>query len=120
MVEGTFGSRSSRTSTMKTSTSRRGLMRNCFILLSLFASVSGCRPTECPPGTVERDGTCEPPNSAVDPGVCGEFTELVGDRCVPTFPPTVCEDGTTEAVTDPDTGVTTCRGTGGLLPCGVP
>jgi hypothetical protein len=95
-------------------------MRNCFILLSLFASLSGCNQIVCPPGTIERDGTCGPPMTAVDPGVCGPYTELQGDRCVPTFPPTVCEDGTTEAVIDPETGVTTCKGIGGLLPCGVP
>jgi len=94
-------------------------MRDCFILLSLFASLSGCNQTKCPPDTIERDGKCEPAMVAVSPAMCGPYTELQGDRCVPTFPPTVCEDGTTEAVTDPETGVTTCRGVGGVLPCGI-
>ena len=95
-------------------------MRNQVILLSLLASVtaSGCNPLECAEGTIERDGRCEPSTTGPVGSMCGPFTELQGDRCVPTFPPTVCEDGA-ESELDPETGVTTCKG-GGLTPCGFP
>jgi hypothetical protein len=94
-------------------------MRNQTILLALLASLtaSGCQMIECADGTIERDGRCMP---AVDPGpsICGPFTELQGDRCVPQFPPTVCEEGA-ESELDPATGVTICKG-GGETPCGFP
>jgi hypothetical protein len=88
-------------------------MRNQTILLSLFVSLtaSGCNTVECASGTIERDGKCEPSEGPVDPARCGPFTELVGDRCVPMFPPTECDPGTTEPSTDDTTGVTTCIGT---------
>lgn len=98
-------------------------MRNHFILLSFLASLtasSGCQQIECAEGTVERDGRCEPPTGSFDPAKCGPFTELVGDRCVPVFPPTVCEDGSTVPEIDPETGVTTCKGTGTGGGCGTP
>lgn len=97
-------------------------MRNQIILLSLLASLtaSGCQQVECADGTIERDGRCEPAAGSTSTGSCGPFTELVGEQCVPMFPPTVCEDGTTEAIPDPDTGVVTCKGMGGMLPCGQP
>jgi hypothetical protein len=75
-------------------------------------SATGCKQLECAEGTIERDGACEPANTMTDEGKCGPFTELQGDRCVPVFPPTQCEPGTTVEDVDPETGVITCKGTG--------
>ena len=92
-------------------------MRNHILLLSSLAGLSGlaagCTKTECGEGTIDRDGTCEPANVQTNAGMCGPFTELVGDRCVPQFPPTECDPATTMPAIDPDTGVVTCVGTGG-------
>jgi hypothetical protein len=89
-------------------------MRHHIILLGLLAlvSASGCKQIECAEGTIERNGMCEPADNATNNGICGPFTELQGDRCVPLFPPTECDPATTEADVDPATGVTTCIGTG--------
>jgi hypothetical protein len=98
------------------------LMRNSAILLSLFAALaaSGCKQLECADGTIERDGHCEPANTTI----CGPFTELQGDRCVPQFPPTLCDPATTQPQVDPDTGVVTCiatsGGCGAALACPAP
>lgn len=85
------------------------------ILISavLAASQSGCKDLECGDGTVERDGSCQPANETVGNAMCGPFTTLQGDKCVPMFPPTECDPGTTSPDVDPATGVTTCVGTGG-------
>lgn len=90
-------------------------MRSESALVALFASVvgTGCKDTECGDGTIERDGRCEPSSLTTSAGTCGPFTELQGDRCVPQFPPTVCDPSTTMPSEDPETGVTTCIGTGG-------
>jgi hypothetical protein len=90
-------------------------MRNYPLLITLFASLaaSACNQTECGTGTIERDGTCQPATVQTDPGMCGPFTELQGDRCAPQFPPTECDPSTTMPNVDPDTGVVTCIGTGG-------
>lgn len=93
-------------------------MRKHTILLSLFASLlamSGvsCKDVECGDGTIERDGTCQPASATTSGGMCGPFTELQGDRCAPQFPPTECDPSTTMPSVDPETGVTTCIGTGG-------
>ena len=43
--------------------------------------------------------------------ICGEFTHLEGDRCIPDFAPTQCDpDTTTPEIVD---GVTVCKGQGG-------
>jgi hypothetical protein len=76
-------------------------------------SVSSCKDVECGDGTIERDGTCAPATLTTSGGMCGPFTELQGDRCVPQFPPTVCDPTTSIPTMDPATGVTTCVGTGG-------
>jgi hypothetical protein len=81
------------------------------ILLSLLASLAaaGCTAVECAEGTIERDGKCMPPDEPPIKSVCGDFTHLEADRCVPDFPPLVCESGMTEP--DPDQpGVQICKG----------
>lgn len=95
-------------------------MRNQTILLSILASLtaSGCQQLECAEGTIERDGRCEASSGPIGSAMCGPFTSLIGDRCVPDFPPTVCDDPAS-AELDPETGVTTCKG-GGIPPCGTP
>ncbi|MGN6104929.1 MAG: hypothetical protein ACTHU0_07490 [Kofleriaceae bacterium] len=74
---------------------------------------AGCSHVDCGEGTIERNGTCVPADEVVGAAMCGPFTEQVGNVCVPQFPPTVCDDATTEANPDPSTGVITCIGTGG-------
>jgi hypothetical protein len=91
-------------------------MRNHLVIL--FVSVaaagvaSGCKSTECGEGTIERNGTCQPADETTDPAKCGPMTELVGNECVPLFPPTQCDPSSTVEDKDPDTGVITCVGTG--------
>lgn len=96
-------------------------MRNYTILLSLLASLtaSGCNGIDCGPGTIERNGTCAPADENPDPSSCGPFTHLVGETCVPDNPPTECGMNTM-AVTDPETGIVTCVGTGGGTDCATP
>jgi hypothetical protein len=95
-------------------------MRNHTILLSLLASLtaSGCSAVECAEGTIERDGKCEPPDDGFTGARCGDFTHLEGDRCVPDYPPVVCQGGMTAE--DPDNpGVLICIG-GGDTDCASP
>jgi hypothetical protein len=95
-------------------------MRYQLIFLTLLAALSttSCKQIECGEGTIERDGQCEPADMTTM-GICGPFTELQGDRCVPMFPPTECDPATTEPDVDQSTGVTTCVGTG-MSMCGSP
>jgi len=88
-------------------------MRNHILLAMSLSATSGCQQLECAEGTIERDGRCEPASTTGDPSMCGPFTMLVGDRCVPVLPPTQCDPATSEATYDPDTGIYTCIGTGG-------
>ena len=81
-------------------------------LTGLGAFAWGCKGVDCGDGTTERDGICVPANETVATGKCGPFTVLQGDTCVPMFPPTVCDPGTTQPDIDKGTGVTTCIGTG--------
>ncbi|MBL9019131.1 MAG: hypothetical protein JNL83_33390 [Myxococcales bacterium] len=92
---------------------------------SLGLALTGCKELECAEGTVEADGMCKPSNGMFSNAMCGPFTVLQGDKCVPMFPPTECDPTTTEVDVDPATGVTTCIGTGGggcasPLPCPAP
>jgi hypothetical protein len=89
-------------------------MRNVLLahLTALAGLASGCKTVDCGDGTTERNGSCVPANETVTVGKCGPFTELHGDTCVPMFPPTTCDPGTTQPDTDTSTGVTTCIGTG--------
>lgn len=103
-------------------------MRSAVIILGIAAvppSLAGCNSVECGEGTIERDGVCQPATVETSGATCGPFTELQVDRCVPQFPPTVCDPTTSIATTDPETGVTTCVGTGGggcsaTFPCPTP
>lgn len=96
-------------------------MQRWILLVAVLASAEvGCKSTECAEGTVERDGECQPADLVVGTGDCGPFTELQGDKCVPMFPPTECDPSTTQAETDPETGVTSCIGIAGGGGCGAP
>jgi hypothetical protein len=103
-------------------------MRSTVIIIGIATApllLAGCKDVECGEGTIERDGVCQPATIETTGATCGPFTELQVDRCVPQFPPTVCDPMTSIAVTDPATGVTTCVGTGGggcnaSLPCAMP
>ncbi|MCW5806781.1 MAG: hypothetical protein KIT31_30760 [Deltaproteobacteria bacterium] len=79
----------------------------------LGSLAGGCKELECGVGTIDKNGTCVPADETVSDAKCGPFTELRGDVCVPIFPPTQCDDGTTAPDVDPATGVVTCIGTGG-------
>lgn len=87
-------------------------MRNLWILLIIPAS-TGCKSVDCATGTIERGGHCEPADTTTGTAMCGPFTVLQGDKCVPMFPPTECDPSTTVPTVDPSTGVTTCVGNGG-------
>jgi hypothetical protein len=80
---------------------------------------TGCKNVDCGNGTIEANGTCVPADNQVGDAKCGPFTMLVGDQCVPVFPPTQCDNGTTQPDVD-DMGVTTCIGTGGGFACPPP
>ncbi len=83
------------------------------VLLALLAALTpSCKSIDCGEGTTERNGTCVASGQTVSAARCGPFTALQGDLCVPMFPPTVCDPGTTAEDTDQSTGVTTCIGTG--------
>lgn len=87
------------------------------VLVSAVATAAtlaaSCQSVDCGDGTVERGGACVPADEVVGAAMCGPFTELQGDKCVPMFPPTECDPATTMPTTDSATGVTTCIGTGG-------
>ena len=72
-------------------------------LLTIF--LTGCASVVCGPGTIQREGTCEPADETVGSGACGPGTTLEGDSCVPTIQ---CDPSTTMPVVDPTTGQTTC------------
>jgi hypothetical protein len=92
----------------------RWIMISSLLAASLgFSLQTGCKGIECADGTVETDGVCKPANATTSNAMCGPFTELQGDKCVPMFPPTECDPTTTMPNVDPATGVTTCLGTGG-------
>ena len=89
----------------------------------LGATQAGCNEPTCGTGTIDMNGACVPANDMVGSANCGAGTHLGADsQCIPDLPPTECDPDTTESVTDPTTGVTTCKGTGGgcSLACGTP
>lgn len=83
-----------------------------FSVLTLAWLEAGCTTVECGDGTIETDGTCQPADVNPDPASCAPGTHLEDGECVADLDPTVCGDNTI-AETDPDTGITTCIGTGG-------
>jgi hypothetical protein len=89
-------------------------MRIHLILIAAVAAFAGtgCKSIDCGDGTIERNGVCVGADESPGTAMCGPFTELQGDKCVPMFPPTECDPGTTSAEVDAETGVTTCVGTG--------
>jgi hypothetical protein len=94
------------------------------LLISLIASGASCKSVDCGDGTTENNGVCVPAGVTVGNATCGPFTELRGTQCVPLFPPTVCDPGSTAEDVD-GMGVTTCIGTGAggcgaKLPCPTP
>ena len=88
-------------------------MRIASLMILAFATTAApaCKSTECGTGTIERDGTCVPPDKTVDPASCGPFTMVQGDQCVPILPPAICDPTTTTEETGSD-GVITCKGNG--------
>ena len=84
-----------------------------YVILAAIAFAPACNNTECGPGTISKGGTCQPADVTTGAAMCGPFTQLQGDKCVPQFPPTMCDPATTTPDVDPTTGVTTCIGTGG-------
>ena len=94
-------------------------MRTSILIGILFAS-SGCNSVECGEGTFEKAGVCVIGDVTVSPAACGPFTELAGGQCVPTFPPTVCDQTSTQQELDNATGVTTCIGSGVGFACEQP
>jgi hypothetical protein len=91
---------------------RASFMITVAAVTSLGTLAAGCKSVTCAKGTIERDGVCQPADETTSAATCGPFTMLQGDQCVPMFPPTVCDPGSTTADVDPATGVTTCLGTG--------
>lgn len=93
-------------------------MRHAIFLFVLVAGASGCKSVDCGPGTIERNGTCDPADNTAGTAGCGSGTVLVGDRCEPVLPPTMCDPSTTTEMPDPnDPSVTICVGTGGPGGC---
>jgi hypothetical protein len=83
------------------------------VLLALLAVLApSCKSVDCADGTTERNGSCVPANETVASAMCGEFTELRGDKCRPVLTPTMCDPATTQEETD-SSGVVTCVGKGG-------
>jgi hypothetical protein len=83
-------------------------MRTTLILAStLFTACSG---VPCGTGTIEQNGECKPAQVATGSAGCGPDTILVGNQCVSSV---VCDPDTTMPVTDPATGMTTCKGIAG-------
>jgi len=81
------------------------------LLVSLIASGASCKSVDCGDGTTESNGVCIPAGVTVGNATCGPFTILNGTECVPEFPPTQCDPGSTAEDVDAR-GVTTCVGTG--------
>jgi len=79
------------------------MTRSILLVLTIAVAAAGCKSVECGDGTIERDGKCQPADETVGNAVCGPFTQLEGDKCVPMFPPTICDPGTTMSDPDPTT-----------------
>ncbi|MCE9574631.1 MAG: hypothetical protein K8W52_15895 [Deltaproteobacteria bacterium] len=77
---------------------------------------TSCTTVECGDGTIERNGACEPADTATNDAVCGPGTHLEQMLCVPDAE-TVCDPASTTEEVDPVTHVVTCVGTG-MSGCG--
>ncbi|MEO8549381.1 MAG: hypothetical protein ABI678_05395 [Kofleriaceae bacterium] len=90
------------------------------VLLSyIITAASACKSLDCGTGTIERDGTCQPADETTGTAMCGPFTMIQGNQCVPMFPPAICDPATTNE--DPgDDGVITCVGNGSAAGCSQP
>lgn len=75
-----------------------------------------CSKVDCGEGTVERDGTCFPADEQPGSANCTPGTVLGPMGCEVEVP-TQCDEMTTMEVLDPETGITTCIGTGGGDDC---
>jgi hypothetical protein len=113
---------------MKTMTNlwRPILTINALLLAPLAFSQVSCTQLECGTGTIEKDGVCVLPDDARPnpPTFCTDGTHYDdGARgCVADYPPTVCQEGTTEPSVGED-GVIVCEGRGGAgcdTPCPMP
>jgi len=77
----------------------------------------GCEAVNCGDGTIEQNGSCVPADDNPGSAQCGPGTVLgAGGKCEPELV-VVCDEGTTTEQVDPDTGVVTCVGTGGVTDC---
>src|SRR5687768_9244947 len=95
----------------RTMSTSEDTMRALVSLSFLLTQLASCKPLECGPGTLEKNGTCVPADELVETATCGPNTMLEGGQCVPTFQPTECDDETTVPELDTTTGVITCIGT---------
>jgi hypothetical protein len=92
-------------------------------LAPVALSQVSCADIECGEGTIERDGQCVPAEGvSPDNNFCAAGTHYDANMggCVSDFPATECQEGTTEAIVDPETGVVTCVGIGGGGGCDIP
>ena len=79
---------------------------------------AGCTQVDCGDGTIDRGGNCQPADRMVGSATCGAGTHLgTSGTCEPDYPADDVRRGTTGQVIDPDTGVITCKGTGGGDSC---
>jgi hypothetical protein len=73
-------------------------------------TLGSCTQVDCGEGTVNRGGICQPDDGTRDNATCGDGTHLgTTGECVPNFPPTMCDPGTTQEVLQD--GVIVCQGT---------
>jgi len=96
-------------------------MRIVSLLILAYATTAApaCNSIACGTGTIERNGTCAPADETVNAAMCGPNTMVQGTQCVPVYPPTICDPGSTTEDTGSD-GVTTCRGNGTSGGCSGP
>jgi len=86
------------------------------LLAYVITAAPACKSIDCGTGTIERDGTCQPADETTGTAMCGPFTVLQGNECVPMFPPAICDPATTSE-NPGDDGVITCVGNGMTAGC---
>lgn len=93
--------------------------RSLVLLAYVITAAPACKSLDCGTGTIERDGTCQPADETTGTAMCGPFTVIQGNQCVPMFPPAICDPATT--IENPgDDGVITCVGNGSAAGCSQP